>query len=150
MLTPNAELLIPIVLPQSARKPNAELLHPVVLHRSVSRPTAELLSPVVLERSEFTPNAELQLPVVLDKSALQPTATLFAPVVLLLNAPVPILVFVATLPPPSPISTPFTTMSWAELNDPVTLTEPVNCCVLDKLLPNTLEPLEYIMEEVIC
>jgi hypothetical protein len=33
---------------------------------------------------------------------------------------------------------------------PVTDTLPVNCWVLSKLFPNTLDPLEYTIEDVIC
>jgi hypothetical protein len=33
---------------------------------------------------------------------------------------------------------------------PVTDTLPVNCCVLPKLFPNILLPLEYTIEEVTC
>jgi len=34
-------------------------------------------------------------------------------------------------------------------SDPVTLTDPVNWCVLDNILPNTLDPVIYSLEDVI-
>jgi hypothetical protein len=86
--------------------------------------------------------------VVLLFKAPLPTAVFSRPVVLLLSAFVPTLVLLTTLPPPSPISTPFTMMSCALLKEPVTLTLPVNWCVLDKLEPNIVEPVIKLVEEV--
>jgi hypothetical protein len=94
------------------------------------------------------PTAVVFVAVILALAALVPTTTLKAPVVLLLSAFVPTLVLLTTLPPPSPILTPFTMMSCALLKEPVTLTLPVNWCVLDKLEPNIVEPVIKLVEEV--
>ena len=92
---------------------------------NASLPIATWALPVVLAQSELKPNTELSTPVVLFLYAYTPTAVLFAPVVLELKALVPILVLDDMFPPPSPILTPFTTMSELMLTNPLALTNKI-------------------------
>jgi hypothetical protein len=135
------------VLDFNAEKPTAVLLFATLQHKAKA-PKAVLFDVVELYNKLYLPIAVLFAPAELLPKALRPKAELPYPLVLLLSALAPTLTLLATFPPPSPISTPLTMMSCALLKEPVTLTLPVNWCVLDKLEPNIVEPVIKLVEEV--